>query len=131
MFSLATGIDLVEIDRFRTLDPRIKIRFCKRVFTEAEIVLTGEFDEKMAGRFAAKEAAAKALGCGIGKVCWHDLEILEDAQSKPVLYLHGEAKRIAQLIRWVSWSISITHTVTIAAAVVTVLIEDTALPRDG
>jgi holo-[acyl-carrier protein] synthase len=129
MISLATGIDLVEIERFRNLDPRIKIRFCKRVFTDKELNSTGESDEKLAGRFAAKEAAAKALGCGIGPVHWHDLEVLEDPQGKPILELHGEAQNIAQKKGWSSWSVSITHTSVIAAAVVTALINDSPPPK--
>lgn len=123
MFSITNGIDLVEIERFSRIDPKIKTRFCQRVFTADEIAAADDKDERYAGRFAAKEAAAKALGCGIGDLNWHDLEILNDDRGKPFLLLHGEADRLAHELGWVSWSISITHTSTTAAAVLTALIE--------
>jgi holo-[acyl-carrier protein] synthase len=123
MQSVANGIDLVEIERFSKIDPKIKERFCKRVFTSKEIAAADNKDERFAGRFAAKEAAAKALGCGIGDIHWHDLEILNDPSGKPVLHLYGEADRLAHESGWVSWTVSISHTSTTAAAVVTALIE--------
>ncbi len=123
MQSVTNGIDLVEIERFSRIDPKIKERFCQRVFTVKEIAAADNKDERLAGRFAAKEAAAKALGCGIGDINWHDLEILNDPRGKPVLHLYGEADRLAREIGWVSWTVSITHTSTTAAAVITALIE--------
>jgi len=124
MQSVTNGIDLVEIERFSTIDPKIKQRFCQRVFTDQEIAAADNKDERFAGRFAAKEAAAKALGCGIGDINWHDLEILNDPRGKPVLHLYGEADKLAREIGWVDWAVSITHTATTAAAIVTALIEN-------
>jgi holo-[acyl-carrier protein] synthase len=124
MQSVTNGIDLVEIERFSRIDPKIKERFCQRVFTAQEIAAADNKDERFAGRFAAKEAAAKALGCGIGDINWHDLEILNDPRGKPVLHLYAEADKLAREIGWVSWAVSITHTSTTAAAVVTALIEN-------
>ena len=123
MQTVTNGIDLVEIERFSRIDPKIKERFCQRVFTVKEIAAADNKDERFAGRFAAKEAAAKALGCGIGDINWHDLEILSDPKGKPVLHLYGEAEKLARGIGWVSWAVSITHTSTTAAAVITALIE--------
>jgi holo-[acyl-carrier protein] synthase len=123
MQTVTNGIDLVEIERFSRIDPIIKERFCQRVFTVKEIAAADNKDERFAGRFAAKEAAAKALGCGIGDINWHDLEILNDPKGKPVLHLYGEAEKLARGIGWVSWAVSITHTSTTAAAVITALIE--------
>jgi len=123
MQTVTNGIDLVEIERFSKIDPKIKERFCQRVFTVKEIAAADNKDERFAGRFAAKEAAAKALGCGIGDINWHDLEILNDPKGKPVLNLYGEAEKLARGIGWVSWAVSITHTSTTAAAVITALIE--------
>jgi holo-[acyl-carrier protein] synthase len=120
---VTNGIDLVEIERFSTIDPKLKQRFCQRVFTDQEIAAADNKDERFAGRFAAKEAAAKALGCGIGDINWHDLEILNDPRGKPVLHLYGEADKLAREIGWVDWAVSITHTATTAAAIVTALIE--------
>lgn len=128
MITLANGLDLVEINRFKTINPKIKVRFCQRVFTEKEIIACNGIDESFAGRFAAKEATAKALGCGIGLVHWHDVEILLDENGKPILYLHGDAKQLAKRNGWTSWSVSITHTSSTAAAVVTAILE---VPNSG
>ncbi len=123
MTTITTGIDLVEIERFRRLNPAIKKRFLNRVFTAQELSDCAGKDQSLAGRFAAKEAAAKALGCGIGEVRWQDLEILEDEQHKPTLVLHGKARTISTTRGWSSWSVSIAHTGEHAIASVTVLIE--------
>lgn len=112
---LRSGIDLVEVDRFRTLQPHLRDRFIARVFTPAEIELCGDRDTSLAGRFAAKEAVAKALGTGIGEVHWQDIEILADEQKTPVLHLHEKAAEIADGLGLTQWSVSITHTQTMAA----------------
>ena len=70
-----TGIDLVEIDRFINLNPAVRKRFYRRVFTESELGYIGESFNRAAGIFAAKEAVAKALGCGIGPISWQDIII--------------------------------------------------------
>jgi holo-[acyl-carrier protein] synthase len=119
--NLRTGIDLVEISRFDELDPAIRERFLKRVFTIEELAICAGRMEALAGRFAAKEAVAKALGCGIGAVSWQEIEIRQGAQGEPVLELHGEALRIAILNGLREWSISITHTRVQAAAVAVVV----------
>jgi len=124
MIKIETGIDLVEINRFRKINPKIRERFFDRVYTDAEISACDRRDDHFAGRFAAKEAAAKALGTGIGILRWHDLEVLPDENGKPVLFLHGEAEKIAKQKGWSSWSVSITHTASTAVAVVTVLLEE-------
>ena len=123
MLKIETGIDLVDIVRLGNLESSIKQRFLKRVFTEREIIGCGDRDDHLSGIFAAKEAAAKALGTGIGVIKWHDLEIISDENGKPVLRLNGEAERISRKNGWLSWSVSITHTDTVAAAVVTALLE--------
>ena len=124
MTALATGVDLVEIDRFHALNPAIRDSFIKRVFTPLEREEAGASIESLAGKFAAKEAAAKALGSGIGLVSWQELEILSDAQGRPVLTLHDNATRTASQAGWSSWSLSISHTRTYAVAVVTALLEN-------
>jgi holo-[acyl-carrier protein] synthase len=123
MTSIATGVDLVEVDRFQNLDPRIKERFFHRVFTPQELNDSDLSLQHLAGKFAAKEAAAKALGCGIGKVSWHELEILNNPDGKPELFLHTQAAQVASQSGWSAWSISISHTRTYALASVTALIE--------
>lgn len=123
MNSISTGVDLIEIDRLRNLNPKIKDRFFQRVFTPGELEGTSRSVEHLAGKFAAKEAASKALGCGIGEIRWQDLEIRNDTSGRPRLILHENAVTIAQQAGWTSWSVSISHTHTHALAVVTALIE--------
>jgi holo-[acyl-carrier protein] synthase len=114
---LRTGIDLVEIHRLEELNPAIRERFLERVFTSAEIAESQDQNIFYAGRFAAKEAVAKALGCGIGPVSWQEIEIRRGELGQPVLKLHGNAQQIAQELKLTSWSISISHTREHAAAI--------------
>ena len=115
---LTCGVDLVKIERFQKLNPAIQARFIQRVYTAAEIKLCDHREERLAGRFAAKEAVAKALGCGIGPVHWQDIEITADEQSQPQLVLHGLAAETAHSLGLSLWSISITHTQEYAMAFV-------------
>jgi holo-[acyl-carrier protein] synthase len=123
MTSIATGVDLVEVDRFEKLNPRIKERFFCRVFTPQELNDANQSLQHMAGKFAAKEAASKALGCGIGKVSWQELEIINDPNGRPELILHEAAAEVASQSGWSAWSLSISHTRTHALASVTALID--------
>lgn len=123
--SLVTcGVDLVEIERIQLLNPKIKERFLARVFTQAEISESSQAVQHLAGKFAAKEAASKALGTGIGEIHWHDLEILNDPQGRPHLVLHNTAQKTACEAGWNDWSVSITHTKTHAMAMVVALREE-------
>ena len=123
MIGVTNGIDLVKIDRLIKLDPAIKSRFTERVFTAREREECGGRDASLAGRFAAKEAAANALSCGIGAAGWQDIEITTGEQGKPVLMLHGKALEFARQSGWFSWSVSITHTAEYASAMVTALFD--------
>ncbi len=123
MFAIASGVDLLQIDRLTRLDPAIRKRFLARVFTSRELEECGNRDDSLAGRFAAKEAAVKALGCGIGEVGWKDVEVIEDERGKPRLILHTAAQETAKRAGWISWSVSISHTRDHAVATVTALID--------
>ena len=112
---LVSGLDMVEIKRFTTIKPAIKTRFVARVLTGSE-QLESHSDQSLAGRFAAKEAVAKALGCGIGKISWQEIEILTDSDGAPILRLYGQAAEIAAKLGINIWSVSITHTGGLAAA---------------
>jgi holo-[acyl-carrier protein] synthase len=107
---LRTGIDLVEISRLEQLHPPIRQRFFQRVFTPRELEESQESLPSLAGRFAAKEAVAKALGCGIGPISWQEIEIQRGESGQPVLKLLGNAQRIAEEQGLQTWSISISHT---------------------
>jgi holo-[acyl-carrier protein] synthase len=114
---LFSGIDLVEIARFRELNPQIRERFFTRVFTPDEMAyIEGSF-ERAAGIFAAKEALAKALGCGIGYVSWHEMGIYYEINGKPLAILTGKAKVLEQELGIFEWSVSISHTRNNAVAV--------------
>jgi holo-[acyl-carrier protein] synthase len=114
---LRTGIDLVEIERLEQLDEAIRARFLQRVFTERELSEVGGSYASLAGRFAVKEAVAKALGCGISAIGWQSIEVQRGPQGEPVLVLNGKAHELAQSLGITQWSISISHTKTHAAAV--------------
>lgn len=116
MPNLRTGIDLVEISRLENLNPAIRKRFLERVFTPVELAEAQGRWDTLSGRFAAKEAVVKALGCGIGPVTWQEVEILRGEQGEPVLILHGEAQRRAGALHLSAWSISISHTRAYAVA---------------
>jgi holo-[acyl-carrier protein] synthase len=126
MTSVATGVDLVEVERFLNLNPRIKERFFQRVFTPQELNDSNQSLQHLAGKFAAKEAAAKALGCGIGPISWQELEIINDVNGKPELILHNNAAQMASQSGWSSWALSISHTRIYALASVTALIDPSA-----
>ena len=117
MNTIRTGIDLVEIRRLSDLDPLIRHRFLQRVFTPRELKEAGDSDARLAARFSAKEAVVKALGCGIGPVSWQEIEINTGSLGEPVLHLHGKALEIANSLGLEQWSISLTHSRDLAAAV--------------
>jgi holo-[acyl-carrier protein] synthase len=106
---LATGVDLIEIDRIRVVMERQGRRWLERIYTPGEIEQCGKRTESLAGRFAAKEAVAKALGSGIGDVQWKEIEVLGDEQNAPVLTLHGAAEARAKELGLMTWSVSISH----------------------
>lgn len=106
---IATGVDLIEISRIEEVIARHGKHYLERIFTPAEQEQCGKRTESLAGRFAAKEAAAKALGCGIGDVGWKEIEILGDEQHAPVLTLHGAARQKADDLGLTHWSVSISH----------------------
>lgn len=105
------GIDIVEIERIAEL--KDKELWKKRIFSERELALAevrGSRDSFFAGRWAAKEAVAKALGCGFGKFCSPcEIEILADEFHAPQAELSGNAAETAKKLGIVSWSISVSH----------------------
>ena len=118
MQAVRTGIDLVEIARLAELKDTIRRKFLERVYTEHEINSAGGSNERLAEYFAAKEAAVKALGCGIGTVNWRDIEICMGEDHSPVLQLYNEASRLAGQQGLSGWSVSLSHTTLYALAVV-------------
>lgn len=115
---LATGVDLIEIERLEGTIQRHGERFLKRVFTQRELDEVGQNMASLAARFSAKEAVAKALGTGIGAVAWQEIEVLRGEARQPLLHLHGEASRLADSLGLHDWSLSLSHTHTHAIAMV-------------
>ena len=115
---LSTGVDLIEIERIREAIERHGNKFIARIFTESEQRECGGRTASLAARFAAKEATAKALGCGIGDVSWLDIEVRGDENNAPHLYLYGEGEKMAGKLGLLQWSVSLSHTETQAIAFV-------------
>ena len=116
--NLSSGVDLIEIERIREAIERHGDKFIARIFTESEQRECGGRMASLAVRFAAKEATAKALGCGIGDVSWLDIEVRGDENNAPHLYLHGTGEKMARKLRLSNWSVSLSHTETHAIAFV-------------
>lgn len=112
---LAHGIDLVDLARLqRTLDDHAE-RFLERCFTpreQADADAAGKRRvERLAGRFAAKEAVLKALGTGWRHgIAWTDIEVVPDNAGAPTLRLTGQAQAFAEARGIRAWLISISHT---------------------
>jgi len=121
MTALATGVDLVEIGRWRRAVERHGQRLLTRIFSPQELAEYGHNMSSLAARFAAKEAVAKALGCGIGPVGWQEIEILRGPANRPLLQLHGRAERLAADLDLHTWSLSLSHTNSHAIALVVAL----------
>lgn len=114
------GIDIVEVDRIRRAVARWGDAFLCRVFTAGELARGGArpsgVAERLAGRFAAKEAVMKALGLGRRGVGWQEIEITTDALGKPGVRLTGRAAAVAERLGVRAWSIAISHTRLMAIA---------------
>jgi holo-[acyl-carrier protein] synthase len=114
------GIDIAEIDRIEAAIVRHGERFLQRVFTATEIAYCESHRnraERYAGRFAAKEAAMKALGTGWRNgVRWVDIEVVREASGKPTLRLTGQAAEFASQLGARNITLSITHSGNMALA---------------
>lgn len=115
---LRTGVDFIEIERIARAINRHGDRFFKRFFTDGELARAGGSIPALAARFAAKEAAAKALGTGIGDVRWLDIEIINGKRGEPRLLFHGAAEDLVAELGLHEWSVSLAHTHEHAIAVV-------------
>ncbi len=117
---LGMGIDVCSIARIEGILERWGERFWERILREDERVALAHRADRataLAGRFAVKEAVAKAMEGGIG-VGWHDLEVRGVPKRPPTLVLHGPAKALAERVGVNHVHVSITHDAGVAAAVV-------------
>src|ERR1700726_3251584 len=111
---VGTGIDIAEVPRIAESIRRFGERFIRRVFTDGEIRYcdskANRF-ERYAARFAAKEAAMKALGTGWNHgVRWRDCEVTRMPGGRPTLSFHGKAGEFAAKLGVKNVTLSISHT---------------------
>jgi holo-[acyl-carrier protein] synthase len=124
--NVAIGIDIIEVDRVRKVYEHHGDRFLKRVFTEAEVLQCRGKANRLAGRFAAKEAISKALGTGLHGVAWREMEVVQLRSGRPTVTLHGNAKRRAQLLGISAFDVSIADLKDFSIAVAVAI--QTSLP---
>jgi holo-[acyl-carrier protein] synthase len=120
---IGIGIDAVEVDRFRRVLARTP-GVARRLFTEAERAYGNrkrDPAERLAARFAAKEAVMKALGVGLGAFAFHDVEVVRAPSGQPSLALRGRAEALAREQGVTGWRLSLTHTHRVAEAVAVAL----------
>ena len=113
------GVDVCSIERMRRALERHGDRFFARICSEAERAdLTGrDVATSLAGRFAVKEAFAKALD-GAKGVGWHEVEVRRSPSGRPTLELKGNAAAMAAEFGADTWHVTITHDAGVAMAVV-------------
>jgi holo-[acyl-carrier protein] synthase len=111
---VGTGIDIAEVPRIAESIARFGERFLHRVFTEGERKYCDSKAnrvERYAARFAAKEAAMKALGTGWNHgVRWRDIEVRRQPGGRPTIAFHGKAAEFAAKLGTTNVSLSLTHT---------------------
>jgi holo-[acyl-carrier protein] synthase len=117
---VGTGIDIAEVSRIAASIERFGRRFVERVFTPEEIRYCeskANKVERYAGRFAAKEAAMKAIGTGWSRgVGWQDVEVKRAPGGRPTVAFHGKAAEFFRRLGGVRAQLSITHTEELAMA---------------
>ncbi len=110
---IKVGTDICSVRRISEAYGRFGDRFLKRIFTSTEIeyVLSQPRHTlgRIAGRFAAKEAACKALGTGWHGVGWKEIEIIRQRSGAPALLLHGRARNRAATLGLTEWEVSLSH----------------------
>jgi holo-[acyl-carrier protein] synthase len=114
------GVDAVDVARFeRALERTPALR--SKMFTTAELASVqgrGRDAASLAARFAVREATMKALGVGLGAFDLHDVSVERQSSGQPTLKVVGRAAQLAVTRGISSWHVSITHTETVAVAVV-------------
>lgn len=115
------GVDIVEIERIRKALEN-QPAMIRRVFTKPEAeyccARSNQY-QHFAGRFAAKEAALKALGTGWAQgIRWRDVEVRSESSGKPMIHFHGKARKIFDSLNACTALLTITHAQSYAVAVV-------------
>ncbi len=114
---IGMGLDLAEVARYQ-FDERERAWFAGKIYTEEEMAYAMRkrlWAERLAGFFAAKEATRKAFGFAIP---WRSVGVTHERSGKPAIRLYGKAEKLLELRGITAIHLTITHTATMAAAVV-------------
>jgi holo-[acyl-carrier protein] synthase len=117
MATVGIGIDIVDVPRFEKVLAR-RPKIVDRLFTEGEKQDTKLRPQRLAARFAAKEAVMKACGVGVGSTGWKTIEVKKMRSGAPMVVLHGTAQDLADRVGIKNMHITLTHTDMSAAAFV-------------
>ena len=122
MTFVGVGIDLVDLDRIRTLLTNKGERALARFFSDGErqyLATRPDATGHAAARIAAKEAVYKAMQSlpGARGVGWREIEVSRDAEGRPAILLHGLAARLAEQRGGLQIQVSLTHSATAAGAI--------------
>ena len=113
---LTTGVDVIEIDRIERVVARWGNRFLERIYTPEELTYCkGKFN-RLAARFAAKEAVMKALGTGRRGVSWQEIEIIRTPELNPSVHLKGRARTKANEMELDVIQLTLSHSTDYAVA---------------
>lgn len=115
---LCTGVDIIEIHRIERVINQWGDRFLNRIYTETELAICKNKPNRLASRFAGKEAVMKALGTGIRGIGWKEIEIGSESSGKPFVNLYGKAKVKAESLGIVDLAISLSDSDTNCVAFV-------------
>jgi len=114
---MGVGIDVVDVERFRLALDRHP-RIVERLFTEEERSDARGRPERLAARFAAKEAVMKTMKVGVGSAPWRSIEVTLDDAGAPSVLLHAPTRELAKSLGVTRLHLSMTHTDRTAAAFV-------------
>ena len=114
--ALIVGVDIIEIPRVERVYARYGKRFLRRIYTEREIAYCRGRAPQLASRFAAKEAAMKALGTGVRGIRWRDVEVVRGRGQAPRIELHGTARARADRLGMSDLALSLSHSKEFAVA---------------
>ena len=103
------GTDIIEISRIEKAIRRWGDRFLLRIYTNREIKLYQKHPSSLAARFAAKEAVIKALDASNRGISLRDIEVISSPNGKPVVRLHGSAKKLAAKLGITDFAVSLSH----------------------
>ena len=118
---IRAGVDRVELDEFQRTVTVAGDGFLERTFTPEEIAFCAGRVNRLATRFAAKEAVAKVLGTGFRRLGWHEVEVLTSPHGQPHVVLRDRAWDRAEHLGVRSIAVSLTHTTVAAEAFVVAL----------